>query len=105
MSDSPNLRPLERVIVRLNEEGVSSVEIGRRIGKKPGTVERILQWIDFKTDRPARTRPDNRASLRPIERVILRLRKEGENYGEIANRLGRSGAHIRRIEGYARLKS
>lgn len=99
-----NLRPLERVVVRLNEEGVSSAEIGRRIGKKPGTVERILGWIELKSDRPPRQVPDS-SELRPVERVILRLRNDGENYGEIANRLGRSGAQVRRIEGYARLKS
>jgi len=32
------------------------------------------------------------------------LRARGESYGEIGNRLGRSGAHVRRIEGYAQLK-
>lgn len=104
MSAASNLRPLERVVVRLNGEGVANAEIGRRIGKRPGTVERILQMVEYKKDRPAGSTPHTKG-LRPLERVIVRLRGQGETYGEIANRLGRSGAQVRRIEGYARLKS
>jgi DNA-binding CsgD family transcriptional regulator len=104
MINHENLRPIERVVARLSQEGLSSAEIGRRVGKRPGTVERILGWIELKRDRPPRRLPDNRG-LRPVERVIIRLRGEGENYGEIGNRLGRSGPQVRRIEAYARLKS
>lgn len=103
MSPVDNLRPLERVILRLKDENVTMVAISRRIGKKPGTVERILRMVEYKEDRPAKPSRDD--DLRPLERVILRLREQGETYGEIGNRLGRSGAQIRRIEGYARLKS
>lgn len=98
------LRPLERVVVRLQGEGASSAEIATMIGKKPGTVDRILQMVDFKESGPP-MEPRVEDHLRPIERVVLRLRKNGESYGEIGNRLGMSGHQVRRIEGYARFKT
>ncbi len=98
------LRPIERVILRLHRQDAPVAEIGRRVGKRPGTVERILRMIDYKEGRFSKS-GDGDAMLRPLERVVLRLRAGGESYGEIGNRLGRSGAQIRRIEGYARLKA
>ena len=44
------LRPLERTILRLLGEGMSASEIGRRIGKRPGTVRRIIVMIGYKKD-------------------------------------------------------
>lgn len=95
-----HLRPIERVVVRLRNGGASHSEIGRRVGKKPGTVGRILDMIEMRDGPP--TRSDE--NLRPVERVVLRLREAGESYGEIGNRLGRSGRHVRKIEDYAHLK-
>jgi DNA-binding CsgD family transcriptional regulator len=60
--------------------------------------------IDFKEGVPPAPQSQD-GGLRPVERVVLRLRSQGETYGVIGNRLGRSGAQIRRIEGYANLKS
>ncbi len=60
--------------------------------------------IDFKED-SVRESPGPSQGLRPIERVVIALRRQGESYGLIGNRLGRSGAHVRRIESYALLKS
>lgn len=98
------LRPIERTILRLRDDGMSTPEIGRRIGKRPGTVERILLMIDYKREHatPSET---VRSTFTPLERVVMRLLRAGENYGEIGVRLGRSGSQIRRIEGYAYLKS
>ncbi|MGA7227443.1 MAG: sigma factor-like helix-turn-helix DNA-binding protein [Acidimicrobiia bacterium] len=101
---SAALRPLERVVVRLQGEGATSTEIATMIGKKPGTVDRILQMVDFKKSAPI-LEPRADQALRPVERVVLRLRKQGEGYGEIGNRLGMSGHQVRRIEGYARFKT
>ena len=98
------LRPLERTILRLLGEGMSTSEIGRRIGKRPGTVRRIIVMIEYKKDLEKAPEPA-RSTLTSVERVILRLKASGENYGEIGIRLGRSGAHIRRVESYALLKS
>ena len=97
------LRPLERVILRLHGEGLSMSEIGRRIGKRPGTVRRITAMIDYKKDVEAST-PVQRDRT-PLEAVVLRLRANGENYGAIGAKLGRSGENIRRIESYALLRS
>lgn len=98
-----DLRPIERVIVRLSESGLEIPEISRRVGKKPGTVIRILRMIDLRTGSPV-SQVVGDGTLRPLERVIIKLRARGESYGEIGNRLGRSGAHVRRIETYAQLK-
>jgi hypothetical protein len=97
------MRPIERVIARLHESGANPSEIGRRVGKQPGTVVRILAMTEIRSDLPG-TRPAPDHVLRPIERVVLRLRADGESYGEIGNRLRRSGRYVQRVEGFARLK-
>ena len=99
----PDLRPIERVVIRLHREGLSTVDIGKRIGKKPGTVHRIIQMIDFKDGVSSRS-SSNDHPLRPIERVVVKLRAKGETYGTIGNRVGRSGRQVRMIEGYADFK-
>lgn len=99
----PDLRPIERVVIRLHREGLSTVDIGKRIGKKPGTVHRIIQMIDFKDGVPSGS-SSNDHPLRPIERVVVKLRAKGETYGTIGNRVGRSGRQVRMIEGYADFK-
>jgi DNA-binding CsgD family transcriptional regulator len=92
------------VILRLRDQGLSTPEIAIRVGKKPGTIGRIIEMVAFKEDLESnRSRRDD--TLRPLERVVRRLRAAGEGYGEIGNRLGRSGAQIRRIETYAQLKA
>lgn len=95
--DANDLRPIESVILRMRDEGHDSPEIGKRIRKKPGTVDRIVEMIEHKED--VEPSPDDESSgFRPLERVILKLRSRGETYGEIGNRLGRSGDYVRRVE-------
>ena len=101
--DHSELRPIERVILRLTEAGHPSSEISRRVGKKPGTVVRILRMVEMKDGHVAQVTAAPQ-TLRPLERVIVKLRARGESYGEIGNRLARSGAQIRRIEDMARMK-
>ena len=103
MSQQVELRPIESVIVKLRSEGQKTPEIAKRIGKRPGTVERILDMIDFKADLPEQREQDKPAG-RAVERVIHRLRDDGESYGEIGNRLNISGHQVRRIEEMASLK-
>lgn len=95
--------PIERVITKLHADGASASEIGRRIGKKPGTVMRIMEMARFRLHG---TGPSARRDhpLRPVERVVLKLREAGESYGEIGNRLARSGRGIQEIERFAELK-
>jgi DNA-binding CsgD family transcriptional regulator len=102
--DHSQLRPIERVIVKLTEAGHPTTEISRRVGKKPGTVVRILQMVEMKDGQGGAGAAADPHALRPLERVIAKLRARGESYGEIGNRLARSGAQIRRIEDMARMK-
>ena len=97
------LRPIERVVMNLRGAGASAPEIGKRVNKKPGTVHRIIEMIEFKDGVPpsSTTRDD---PLRPIERVVLNLRARGESYGVIGNRLAHSGQRIQFIESLAEFK-
>ena len=96
-------RPIERVITRLHENGANPSEIGRRVAKQPGTVLRILAMTEIRSGLQY-TRPVSGHTLRPIERVVLRLRADGESYGEIGNRLRRSGRYVQKVEQFAHLK-
>lgn len=99
----PILRPIERVVLRLHGEGMNPADIGKKIRKKPGTVNRILEMVELKQGMPSNSSPDHHA-LRPVERVVLRLRGEGETYGQIGNRLARSGRRVQLIEQLAEFK-
>lgn len=101
--NTDNLRALESVILRMREEGLESPEIGKRIGKKPGTVDRILEMIEYKDGIEATA--NDRSGPNALERTIHRLRDKGESYGEIGNRLGRSGRNIRHIEHMADMRT
>jgi DNA-binding CsgD family transcriptional regulator len=98
-----DLRPIERVVLKLHAAGQSPSDIGRRIGKKPGTVVRIMKMVEFKDDlAPGATAGSD--PLRPVERVVVKLRARGESYGEIGNRIARSGRQVQMIESYADFK-
>jgi DNA-binding CsgD family transcriptional regulator len=99
-----SLSPLERVIVRLEGEGLTAPDIARKVAKRPGTVHRILQMVDYKQGLEPEDRIVDDQTLRPVERVVLALRARGESYSEIGNRLIKSGAQVRRIEEYAQIK-
>lgn len=95
------LRPLERRILRLHEQGVEHAEIGRRFRRSADHVRRVIEM----TQLPGRTgeRP-SRGVLRPLERRVLRWRDAGVGYAEIGAKFRRSPGHIRRVEGLARIK-
>ena len=97
------LRPIERTIARLHGEGASLAEIATRVGKKPGTVSRIMEMTRYRIHGAGSPRTDDHP-LRPVERVVLRLQEKGESYGEIGIRLARSGRRIQEIERFAKLK-
>jgi DNA-binding CsgD family transcriptional regulator len=97
------MRPIERVVMRLREEGATPAEIGKRVGKKPGTVNRIVKMAGYREDGMSpRTPSDN--PLRPVERVVMRLRGDGETYSQIGNRLALSGRRVQLIERLAEFK-
>lgn len=103
-AENEGLRPIERVVLRMAGEGQSTTEIAGRLGRGPGAIQRMLEMVEYKRRWSAGDERQTANRLRPLERVVLRMRDEGAGFGEIGNRLRRSGAQVRRIEGYARLK-
>lgn len=103
-SSTENLRPIERVVLRMVGEDLPVAEIAARVGRGPRAVQRMLQMIEYKQRWGSGVPRLTRGGQRPLERVILRMRSQGCGYGEIGNRLRRSGAQVRRIEGYAQLR-
>ncbi len=94
-----NLRPLERRIAAMQDDGLSSGEIAQRVGRSPAQVERILQWISI-----PRSGPPPHRSPRPIELRVLALRAAGETHAEIGSRFRRSARFIRQVEGLAHFR-
>lgn len=88
-----HLRPLERRVLSLREEGISTDEIGRRFGKSPEHVERILEWTEIPRHRPA-----PRRHAEAFENRVLSFRAQGESYEKIGERFDRTGEFIGRVE-------
>ena len=103
MDSTHCLRPLERRVVQLVEDGVASAEIGRRFRRSPEMIDRIIGMaaLPGRASRPA----SHREELRPLERRVLRWRNDGADYDEIGARFGKSAAHVERVERLARYKS
>ena len=93
MTELSHLRPIERRVRRLAEEGVVPDEIGRRFHRSGDYVERVLEMSGL-PDRHAR--PEGHG-LRPIERRLLRWRDEGADVGELADRFRRGPEYIERV--------
>lgn len=98
------LRPIERTVRRLRQEGLSSSEVAWRLRRSPGYVERVETMSTI--ERPSEERAGDAAgpALRPIERCVLKSLEAGSGYPEIASRLRRSPGYVARIEGFANLK-
>ena len=94
------LRPLERRMVRLAEDGVVIAEIGRRFHRSPEFVKRVLQLAEVPREHSAVSGD----VLRPLERRVLRWRSQGMDYDDIAERFGRSPGHVARVEALAHYK-
>ncbi len=96
----PNLRPLERAILRRREEGLDNEEIARRFGRSPAHVERIIDYTRLPRPQGDRSVDD----LRPLERRVLRLIGRGVDYEELASAFKRTPSHMRRVAGLAYLR-
>ena len=83
------LRPIERVVIRALDAGVSVSDVATSLRKHPHTVKRIAhlaayaQANDMNRDF-ARSTDSN--GLRPIERRVLSMRAAGMPLGQIASR-------------------
>ncbi|MDH3260458.1 MAG: hypothetical protein OEM81_04810 [Acidimicrobiia bacterium] len=94
-----NLRPLERRISAMQNEGMATGEIAHRVGRSPAQVERIFTWIAI-----PRSGPPPQRSPRAIERRVLTLRAAGETHAEVGARFRRSERFIRQVEGLAHFR-
>lgn len=96
MTTQTHLRPLERRVLAMRDEGIAIDEIAQRIRRSPAYVDRVIVWTDL-----PRAGPPTKRSPRAIERRVLTLRAKGESHEEIGQRFGRSAQFIRQVEGLA----
>jgi DNA-binding CsgD family transcriptional regulator len=102
VTPNPTLRPLERRVLRLVEQGVDTVDIGRRFRRSPEMIQRIGEWA--RLPRPDVGRAPRGDILNPLERRVLRWRAQGADYAEIGPRFHRSPQFVARVEQFAHYK-
>jgi DNA-binding CsgD family transcriptional regulator len=100
MLETHSLRPLERRILRLVDEGLDQVDIARRFRRSPEFVGRIIDY----TRLPRGDGMPGVEGLRPLERRVLKWRASGASHTEIGRRFHRSAGHVERVEQLARYK-
>jgi len=93
------LRPVERRVLEMQDEGLSVDEIAARFNRSPDFVDRMLTWTEI-----PRNGNTVRGHLSPIQRRVLDMRADGESHDEIASKFNRGEASIRQIEGLAHFK-
>jgi DNA-binding CsgD family transcriptional regulator len=105
MVDRQSLRPMERRVLRLADEGVEEAEIARRFHRTPAFVERMMGYTEVPRGVGANAaHAHDGGGLRPLERCILKLRANGSNHADIARRFHRSAGHVERVEEWAKYK-
>ena len=105
MVDRESLRPMERCVLRLADEGVAGSEIARRFHRTPEFVDRLMNYTQVPrgSSEPAQT-TQHVSALRPLERCILKWRASGTDHADIGVRFHRSAAHVERVEQLANYK-
>jgi DNA-binding CsgD family transcriptional regulator len=95
------LRPVERRVLRMTEQGLDDAEIGRRFRHSPEWTARVRSLSGI-------PRPDGHHMrgdvLSPIERRVLRWRATGADYDELSPRFRRSPDFLRRVEALAQYR-
>ena len=99
MEERSCLRPLERRILRLTDDGVPEAEIARRFHHSVDFIRRVRALAEI-----PRAPTNDSEVLRPIERRILRWRAAGEDRRSVADRFHRSPAFVDRVERLAQYK-
>ena len=95
------LRPIERRMRKLSQAGVDDVEIAWRFRRTPRTIRNMRAWAEL--PRPQGPATDT-ATLRPIERRVLRWLDDGAVLEDLAPRFRRGPAYLEQVEQLARLK-
>ena len=90
------LRPMERRILTMRDEGTSISVIAERMKKSPEFVERVIEWTEI-----PRSGNDRGSTLTPLENRVLALAADGEDHATIARRFKKSERFIRQVEGLA----
>lgn len=102
MSQTRTLRPLERRVVRLVEDGVGQAEIAHRFKRTPEMIDRIIGLAALPAGAVSAT--PRHELLRPLERRVLRWRETGADYGAIGARFRRSAGAVEQVERLAHYK-
>lgn len=97
--DPTHLRPIERRVLDMHDDGVVIDEIAARINRSPEFVERLLGWTEIPRNGDATER-----NLTPVERRVLDMRADGESHEEIAAKFKKTERYIRQVEGLAHFK-
>jgi len=93
------LRPVERRVLKMRDDGIEIEEIASRIRKSPAFVTRMLAWTEIPRTGSTRSR-----RLTPMQRRVLDLRSEGRTREEIASSFKKGESFIRQVEGLAHFK-
>ena len=112
MTTMQELRPVERRVLRLADEGLDDAEIGRRFKRSEQWTAQVRFLADLDIRRSPEPDDDDAGSrdtdaedrLRPLERRILRWRAQGVDHDELADRFRASADHLARVEEYAHYK-
>lgn len=94
------LRPIERRVLALRDQGLEVADIARRFRRGEAHVERIISWTQI-----PRQRRRESGGFRPIERRIMDMRSQGLSYEEIGSKFGRNAEYAKRIEGLAQIRA
>ncbi len=100
MVQQTELRPLERRVLRMADDGVDDVEIAWRFRRSPRFVRQVRELA--RLERTPAIPPTD--TLRPIERRVLKWREQGVSHGDMAARFRRSPAFLEQVERLARHK-
>ena len=100
MPHDHRLRPIERRILRLVDDGVDDVEIGRRFRRSPQWVAQVRRLAQH----PRSGVHIQGDVLRPLERRVLRWRAAGAEYDQMSPRFRRSPKFLQQVELLAQYK-
>ena len=92
------LRPIERRVRHMLDDGLSHEEIAWRFRRSPGFVRRVtvLSGLQRKPRTGAAPHP-----LRPVERVVHKGLAQGLPTSEVASRLRRTPEWVERVDAFA----
>lgn len=95
------LRPVERRVLSLTEQGLDDAEIGRRFRRSADWTARVRELSAIPRPAGHQLRGD---VLRPLERRVLRWRAAGAEPEEFSARFRRSPDFVRQVEALARYR-